>query len=112
MSDANDPNFQMAAERTLLAWIRTGVAVMALGFVLVRHDGEKVESMLIGFVLILLGAAVVGFSAREYAPMFRGFHESAHPGGNLATLSVWFAVALAAAGVVLAVSLLVRSLSA
>ena len=32
----NDPRVFFAAERTLLAWVRTGIAVMALGFVVER----------------------------------------------------------------------------
>ena len=31
-----DPNVRMAAERTLLAWIRTGLAMMGFGFVVAR----------------------------------------------------------------------------
>ncbi len=31
-----DPRIYMAAERTLLAWIRTGLALMGFGFVVAR----------------------------------------------------------------------------
>ncbi len=34
--DSRDPRVYMAAERTFLAWIRTGVALMAFGFVVAR----------------------------------------------------------------------------
>ena len=30
---SNDPRVYFAAERTLLAWVRTGIAIMAMGFV-------------------------------------------------------------------------------
>jgi putative membrane protein len=33
-----DPRVQFAAERTLLAWIRTGLAMMGFGFVLARFS--------------------------------------------------------------------------
>jgi uncharacterized membrane protein YidH (DUF202 family) len=36
MSDLNDPRVFFAAERTLLAWTRTGITLMAFGFVIER----------------------------------------------------------------------------
>ncbi len=37
MSDSGaDPRVYFAAERTMLAWLRTGIAVMAFGFVVAR----------------------------------------------------------------------------
>jgi putative membrane protein len=36
MSDINDPRVFFAAERTLMAWSRTGLTLMAFGFVLER----------------------------------------------------------------------------
>jgi putative membrane protein len=36
MSDERDPRIYFAAERTFLAWIRTGLALMGFGFVVAR----------------------------------------------------------------------------
>lgn len=36
MSDLNDPRVFFAAERTLMAWNRTGLTLMAFGFVMER----------------------------------------------------------------------------
>ena len=33
---ASDPRVYFAAERTMLAWLRTGIAIMAFGFVVAR----------------------------------------------------------------------------
>jgi putative membrane protein len=46
----NDPRVYFAAERTLLAWVRTGLTVMAFGFVVARF----------GLFLQLLRAEVPG----------------------------------------------------
>ena len=32
----DDPNLRLAAERTLLAWVRTGLSLMGFGFVVAR----------------------------------------------------------------------------
>lgn len=72
-----DPRVQFAAERTLLAWIRTGLAMMGFGFVVARfglflHElafsqhilpPQRVRlSLWIGTTLVLLGV-VVNFAA-------------------------------------------------
>jgi len=36
MSDLNDPRVLFAAERTLMAWNRTSISMMAFGFVIER----------------------------------------------------------------------------
>lgn len=68
-----DPRVQYAAERTLLAWIRTGLAMMGFGFVVARFHvllKELIEiknlanvtstgaSLWIGIFLVILGSLV------------------------------------------------------
>jgi putative membrane protein len=70
---ADDPNLRLAAERTFLAWIRTGLSLMGFGFVVARFGlflreiaVERDEagprstavSMFVGTSLVLLGVAV------------------------------------------------------
>lgn len=70
---SEDPRVQLAAERTLLAWIRTGLAMMGFGFVVARfglflHELSSVEhlpparytgwSLSFGTALVLLGVFV------------------------------------------------------
>jgi putative membrane protein len=79
---APDPRILFAAERTLLAWQRSSVALMGFGFVIerfnlflsvVRHEPENasrhVVSLLVGVLLILLGTSVAFVSSM----MFRRF---------------------------------------
>lgn len=71
MGEPIDLRILQANERTLLAWVRTGLALMAFGFVIARlalwwrleahGDGGEV-SLLVGAAVVGLGAAcqVVG----------------------------------------------------
>ncbi len=79
-----DPRVFFAAERTLLAWIRTGITIIGFGFVVARFGlflnliaAQHVPpappstalshfSNAIGIVLVLLGAATMIFSAIEH----------------------------------------------
>ena len=85
MADSVDPRILFAAERTLLAWIRTGIAMMGFGFVVarlgmflremadVRHldPGRGGLSLWAGTVLVILGAALNLLGAVEYAQISR-----------------------------------------
>lgn len=73
----DDPRVYLAAERTLLAWIRTGLSLMGFGFVVARF----------GLFLREIAAARIG--ARGADPV---------PGPGPASL--WFGVVLVAAGVI------------
>jgi putative membrane protein len=74
-----DPRVYFAAERTMLAWLRTGIGIMAFGFVvarfglflrLLRVEGQPVPghglSPYLGGALVGLGVLATAGGAEQY----------------------------------------------
>jgi putative membrane protein len=79
--DSLDPRIRMAAERTYLAWVRTGVALMGFGFVVAR------------FGLFLREISAMRSPAAEEAA------QAAQSVAARPSLSMWVGVGLVALGV-------------
>lgn len=69
------PADHMANERTFLAWVRTGVALIGFGFVIAKFalflqllKGVKSSgnSVVLGEVMIILGGAVIAYGLASY----------------------------------------------
>ena len=114
-NDPDDPRTFFAAERTLLAWLRTGLAIMGLGFVVARfglflseisqattRPYHHVGSTVIGVAVMVFGAAGIGIATWQHIRFCRRLTEKDLPRDYWLSLSLWYGFALAAVGVILA----------
>ena len=114
----DDPRVQMAAERTILAWIRTGLALMAFGFVIARFTlvlqslGVEtspllvVKATIIGVLLVCLGVATTAAAPQHYRKYFRRVRATQNHFAA-SRLVVIVAYGTAAVGIALAIYLIV-----
>jgi putative membrane protein len=120
MSYLNDPRVLFAAERTLLAWNRTSLALMAFGFVIERFglfmqmfapqqaaSLPRGFSFWIGIAFILLGAGVAMVSIAEYRRVLRQLSPQEIPDGYRVNLGVYTTGTVAVLGIALCVYLVI-----
>jgi uncharacterized protein (DUF302 family)/uncharacterized membrane protein YidH (DUF202 family) len=123
MTEPNDdirfgPSDYLAAERTFLAWIRTGIALMGFGFVVARFGLFLQEfqlaslnipvrssglSLIFGTGLIVLGVAVTIFSSWQHVRLVRELNRGGAAYRRPSTLAIAVALILAVTGAALAI---------
>ncbi len=116
MSLDRDPRVYFAAERTLLAWLRTGMAVIGLGFVVARFGlflrlatGEKLsrawhwESATIGVALVVLGSLAVATATWKHIRFCRTLGPNERPPTYWLGSAIWISLGLAVLGILLAI---------
>lgn len=94
MSDLNDPRVLFAAERTLLAWNRTSISLMAFGFVVERFGlfleivgkaetqvFERHISFYVGISFIVLAAFISMYSLWQHHKILKTIHPVEVPTG-------------------------------
>ena len=118
----SDPRVLFAAERTLLAWIRTGLTVIGLGFVVSRfglflrimavsatgggdHPGSSRSSTWLGVLLVIVGAASIIVAVTQFQAFVRQLSEDELPHSYRTSAVVLLAYAIAAIGLILAIYL-------
>jgi putative membrane protein len=116
-----DPRIFWAKERTFLAWIRTGLALMAFGFVVARFNlflriiqaradtplpSHPGWSMWFGTLLVLLGVVVQALAVADYVQFTSILKRGEVPGLKPSTLGIGIALGLGLIGLVMAVYLI------
>jgi putative membrane protein len=119
----SDPRVFFAAERTLLAWLRSGIAIIGLGFVVARfglflalmpgttassaEPGSHWVSATLGIALVVLGSLSVIGALLNFRLFARAIPSNDRPQQTLPWLTTLLAVSIAVVGLLLALYLAV-----
>jgi len=120
-----DPRVFFAAERTLLAWVRTGLTVMALGFVVARfglfltllaasagnaassHAHAHWPSGALGTALVLAGSAIILGALHNHRRYLRSLPQEDIPALTIPWLTSFLSLTVAMVGALLSIYLIV-----
>jgi putative membrane protein len=114
MDDADDPRIFFAAERSLLAWNRTCLAMMGFGFVIERfglflrlmdpthaHAPRTGASFWVGMALMVFSSVLACASTLSFRTVVRGLAPRQIPAGRFGSLALIANLGVALAGLAL-----------
>jgi putative membrane protein len=119
MAEIDDPRIYFAAERTLLAWVRTGLTLVGMGFVVARFGlflrivrnapdaSASAGSTWIGVGLVVLGSLAIGIAAWQHAKFWRGLGKTYQTRPVVMRWSVVFAMLISMIGLALGAYLVI-----
>lgn len=121
----SDPRIFFAAERTLLAWLRTGLTIIALGFVVSRFGlfvelfavqshatlstGRSHLSAVLGVVFVIVGSLTNVFAAIQHRRFIANLPLDDLPSSYSSAFALVLSFVVAALGLALAGYLLIAS---
>jgi len=122
----SDPRVFFAAERTLLAWLRTGLTVMGLGFVVARfglflrlmalqsqataNQHFSSTSAVLGVLFVIAGAAAVLFATAQHRRFIATLAAADLPASYNRSFALALSTMVGVLGVLLAAYLVVSDL--
>lgn len=119
---SSDPRIFFAAERTLLAWLRTGITIIGLGFVVSRFglflellsaqsparslQPDARVSTWVGVLLVLIGAGSIAMAALQHRRFLATLSVQELPPAYSRTWAIALASLVSLAGLGLAIHML------
>ncbi len=117
----SDPRIFFAAERTLLAWLRTGLTIIGLGFIISRFGlfiqllvlepqlttphANAMISTLLGICFVLVGSILIAIAGIQHKRFVRTLSEEQLPNTYVNKLAYILAMFITSLGIILAIYL-------